>query len=546
MSDLQIFQQQDFSGGLNLRSDQFQLADNESPLMLNVEIDPRGGIFGRGGMERINTTAVPSAGWTPHKLFTFRAATGPKIMLTENNNVFYSTGGNFTKLQWNNAGTPTDVTTVSDHGACMTPWGNVMYFATGATGSNGGYKWTGTGYATQITATGQGPHPWQDSTNISQSVIPQAEHYLTHANKLFAAYVSEPPEKNLASPIVTYPNRLRWSREGVPENWDYEDYIDINGGGDGIHAIIVVQGQLLIFKPRAIYVLTGYNSSNFAVTELTSTLGVDDHHCVAASDSGCFFFVHGKGLYYYNGSSISDIFAPLKPIIDLGYISDSVAARKNITVSWVGQRLWLSLPYSKSYSPTNITVNFVYDPYLNAYTQFQTADGYGVMGGIDFIDSTNREYRLFIHPVQKFVLDVDKYGVATDNISGTTQGFNSYYRTKWYDAGSYMQRKMFRRPEIVIKESNNSQTIGVSVFHDFDEQEAQRTFNISQPQTGGLVWDSGLWGELWAAGAESSRISKGKNLGLAKTIQLQFTGPTGQEWGINSVGFKFKPRRVTG
>jgi len=50
MSDLQIFQQQDFSGGLNLRSDQFQLADNESPLMLNVEIDPRGGIFGRGGM----------------------------------------------------------------------------------------------------------------------------------------------------------------------------------------------------------------------------------------------------------------------------------------------------------------------------------------------------------------------------------------------------------------------------------------------------------------------------------------------------------------
>ena len=33
----------DFTGGLNLRADQFQLSKNESPDMLNVEIDPRGG-----------------------------------------------------------------------------------------------------------------------------------------------------------------------------------------------------------------------------------------------------------------------------------------------------------------------------------------------------------------------------------------------------------------------------------------------------------------------------------------------------------------------
>ena len=49
MAALQIFEQQDFTGGLNLRADQFQLADNESPRMLNVEIDPRGGVFARGG-----------------------------------------------------------------------------------------------------------------------------------------------------------------------------------------------------------------------------------------------------------------------------------------------------------------------------------------------------------------------------------------------------------------------------------------------------------------------------------------------------------------
>ena len=34
----------DFRGGLNLRADQFNIAENESPAMLNVEVDPRGGV----------------------------------------------------------------------------------------------------------------------------------------------------------------------------------------------------------------------------------------------------------------------------------------------------------------------------------------------------------------------------------------------------------------------------------------------------------------------------------------------------------------------
>ena len=38
-----------FSGGLNLRSDQFNLAQNESPDLLNVDVDPRGGVRLRKG-----------------------------------------------------------------------------------------------------------------------------------------------------------------------------------------------------------------------------------------------------------------------------------------------------------------------------------------------------------------------------------------------------------------------------------------------------------------------------------------------------------------
>ena len=58
MATLELLRVDDFTGGLNLRADQFQLAPNESPRMLNVEIDPRGGVFSRGGMRRITSQPI--------------------------------------------------------------------------------------------------------------------------------------------------------------------------------------------------------------------------------------------------------------------------------------------------------------------------------------------------------------------------------------------------------------------------------------------------------------------------------------------------------
>ena len=70
MAGLNIVELSDFTGGLNFRADQFQLSSFESPDMLNVEIDPRGGVFSRGGYRRLNTTAVAGT-WSPQKLYPF-------------------------------------------------------------------------------------------------------------------------------------------------------------------------------------------------------------------------------------------------------------------------------------------------------------------------------------------------------------------------------------------------------------------------------------------------------------------------------------------
>lgn len=547
---MNIFQQQDFTGGLNLRSDQFQLADNESPKMLNVEIDPRGGVFSRGGMLRINDTAVAGP-WTPEKLTAFSGdGTSPHIMLANNNRVFKSTGGDFgsTPLQYFNAttGTNVDVVSTSPHGACMVAWGDTLYIATGHGGSDGGYSWkTSAPLATQITASSYMPHDWQTVANPSEIKMPQCEHLAVHAGRMWAAYTKE---QVTAGVNTVFPNRVRYSITGTATNWTKEGYFDLLGGGNGITGMAVANGSLVVFKPSAIFIIYGNDPSNFGVIQLSDKLGCPSHHAMATSDNGIYFYSLGRGLHFTDGNSITDVFQNIRPVVDLGYTPTSDA--EGVSVSWVGGRVWLSLPYSETGTlPEVATVNFVFDPTLGSYTMFKTADGFGVIGGCEFLAADNRRVRLMIHPTQPYVLSVDNYDTAVDSISSESQPFSSYYRTKWFDGGSYMQKKMFRRPDVVLKEADSAQTVNVRVYHNFDEADAnwKREFNITQAGPTTSLWGSAIWDSaVWSSGVVSSVVKTGKNLGLAKTVQLQFNGPAGKAWGINSIGYKFNSRRVMG
>jgi hypothetical protein len=559
---INIFEQRDFSGGINLRSDQFQLADNESPQMMNLEIDPRGGLFSRGAMRRINpndgylrhaqgsTVYTFGSAWKPKKVMPFYGTT-PTIIFTTETNIFRSTGGNLTQIEVSD-GVPVASTTT--HGPCPVGWNKTLYIATGGTATSGNYFWNTTdNYATVITRAGQGGQPWQATAAAAGTVQPQAEHLVVHANKMFAASVSEPPAVNASTPIDYYPNRLRWSLEGIPTKWNFDHYIDIIGGGEGIRSIVSVQGQLLIFKPRAIYALVGYDTDTFNVVEISTTVGCEDHNYMAVSETGVYFWSNEHGFFYYDGSQLRDLTAPIRSLIDLNQVN--TGSEESISVGYIRKRVWISLPYSKTTSVSTPTVNFVFDPQLNCFIQFSTADNAGLMSGCDFMNSSGDPIYLAIHPTINAIMSVDIFGNAMDNITGTEEGYVSYYRTKWFDAGTYMQRKMFRRPDFVVKESTDEQTIIVGVYHDFDETSERRRFNLLQPEIFGFAWDEDFWnqaspafdyGSYWAANPESSRIVKGRNLGLCKAVQLLFEGPIGDEWGINSIGYKFTSKRVTG
>ena len=48
----------DFTGGLNLDSNAFHVEKNQTGDLLNVDLNPKGGVSTRWGFRRINDTAV--------------------------------------------------------------------------------------------------------------------------------------------------------------------------------------------------------------------------------------------------------------------------------------------------------------------------------------------------------------------------------------------------------------------------------------------------------------------------------------------------------
>lgn len=564
----------DFTGGINFRADQFQLAPNESPSMLNVEIDPRGGVFSRAGYQTKHTSPISFTGtWNPKGLYDFRGAS-PTIILTtgysspNNGRVYKSSGNNFTTID-SGSSTPLDV--LSPNGASFATWEQTLYIALGASATNM-YKWdTGSTYATSLSASGP---TWQPYAQPTGGYMPRSELCVAHANKVFVA--------NTYENGTAYPNRLRWSHENRPEDWYQDDYIDINAGGDGIRGIIVVDGQLLIFKQKAVYLLMGYDADSFQLVELSTNLGIDyPQQCVFGA-GGVFFFDYPNGLYFYSRNGITDIFERIRPIIINGEVNSN--RLYDITCSFVNNRLWLSMPYQNKnigLPPDYPSVNFIFDPSIGpngAYTMFQSAPslsddatpvaipGFGLVSGCEWRDGNDDAWYLMINPDDDFpyVYYVDNYDYTSDDVlEGATPSlsgkFKTTYRTSWFDDGRYVQLKSFLRPYFVMKEVESITYIKMNIYKNFNESTTSggtRIINLSPTVTGG-VYGTGNYGTATygvdTVGASIKR--KGiAPLGRGYAVQLEFIGPddstdplaTGRKWGLNSIAYKYKRRKIRG
>ena len=557
----------DFTGGVNYRADQFQLKKNETPGILNLEVDPRGGLFTRAGYQKKHSTAIVTANttWLPKSLFNYKAAGAPTIMLSTgyepvaptNGKVFQSSGSNFTAIN-TSAATPLQVK--SENGASFTQWQDTLYIARGVDGAIPYYYEEGDTYATALVASGPTWQPYQAPTG---GYMPRAELNITHANKLFVA--------NTYEDGTAYPNRVRWSHENRPEDWYQQDFIDIMAGGEGIRGLQVIDGQLLIFKSKAVYLLMGYDADSFQLVELSTTTGIDYPQQAAAGAGGVFFFDYPQGLFFYNRNGIQNLFDRLKPIIETNRINPSLL--NYITCSYINDRLWLSMPFDindTGSNPNYVNCNFVFDPTIGqqgAFTLFQSATinndtdatipGWGMVSGCEWRDSNDDAWHLMISadPAFPFVMYVDDYSEVNDDIAaGTNFGdFATQYITSWFYDDRYVQNKTFVRTLYVVKEVEQNTEIRVNVYHDFnsEDQIASDTLVLNPVSTGGL-YGVGLFGTaVYGTNQLRAGLAVGGRLKTAKAVQLEFVGPTaaltaqpGRVWGINSIAFKYKRRNI--
>lgn len=336
----------DFRGGLALRRSEFLLSENESPAMLNVELDPRLGFYARKGMERVNNSDIADRGaFAPRHAAAVQMAAGvQQAYVTGNDRVWASATG----TTWQDMGFAAGAT---PHLADFCAWGDYTYIVAGAGASTASQRMEGAyspGVNDPDALTQAETGTWNDDyttpDGIGSGAFPHAEVIETHKGYIFVANTEEDG--------VVYPNRIRWSHPLNPEDWATEDYLDLEGGGGEITALLSFGNMLLIFKDESVWALYGEDTFSFQFDQIDATHGTPHPGCVTRSNSEVYFYSpQEKGaIWKFDGSidfsrggiPFKELSEPLRPIFD----EISAADEEDVWVAWGGRKLYVSVPWN--------------------------------------------------------------------------------------------------------------------------------------------------------------------------------------------------------
>lgn len=506
-----------FTGGLTVRSDGMNLAPNEIPDCLNVDIEPRGGVTQRKGVEPLNPTAL---GGAVEAIWAYEAPGVQQVLVrTADDVVRYSTGGNFTSTGVSMTGQPPRAATFKNNNY----WQD---------GSSAPRRWNGT-TATSLTQTFN-----ENLAAPNQGDMPIARYIAAHSGRLWVAHTLES--------AVSHPNRVRWSHPNQPEDWRTDDYIDIDTGVDGDEIVAIVpQGEvLLVFKRHAVYVVAGYDDSTYQVYPLSRDVGAAGPSAVVGTEAGCFFYDVNGGVHVVRGNRIDHLFERLMNVILDGSVPDAYAS--GVALGYSKRKLYVSVPWEGS------TVNartFVLDLDLSKQGSWTAYDVAAVRWCL-WTPLGQDAQLLFADAAPARGLHVlNMSSPATfDNFGVSTAAIASHFETAWFDLRQPAMVKRWRRPAIVLSDETDA-TVHVEVYKDFDSYSSAGGFSLTTRTVAGnfLVWDSGNWDQaVWAgSGSHRDSVLDGAALGNAKAVRLRFTGPsTTAAWGLHSITFKFIPRKI--
>jgi len=544
----------DFRGGLNLRADQFNIAENESPALLNVEVDPRGGVRRRDAVVKVNATALDDeivSLMTHYEADTNQVLAATLDTAITKSQIYYvaDATGNFTgpiqvsgvNVFFNTAQPPQHVT-FNDNTYIVN--GALLHNDSGVTTSSA-LKWDGT--------TATAPLPDIDA---SAGHFPCARYTTAWAEFVWVAYTLESG--------TTHKNRVRFSAVNDAENWTAADYIDIDIGEDGDHitAIIPDADRLLVFKQNSIYAIYGFSRDSFEVRNIPRTAGCREGSQPVAATTGIFFWYAEEGVYIVNYDDVAWVFERIKPAMTYDVGQPALSLGTPPSMMWFDERLWVSVDYQSDDNLSGSTQNnrrnvFVWDPSLGptgSWTRHDinarsllayrpsgdTHHGIGVTSNITTVASFDR--------ISKLDQNYDY-----DDYVGSVNEINSFYHTGWFIGNRPTFPKRWGKTRTVVLSDNNCVVV-MYVYKDFDPSTA--LIGYSKTLTGlgtPALWDAATseWDDSeWQPEGTSDRYAfmRWPTIGTAQAISLRFSvtpaPSTRGKWGITSVISMYRTRRL--
>ncbi len=550
----------DFKGGLNLRADQFNIAENESPALLNVDVDPRGGVRRRDAVTKINSTALDDdiVNLISHYeegqnqvLAAVATATETKLLwnddVTGDFDGTVSYGG--TDVQFDTTQPPRGVTfngyTYIVNGKFLTSTGHTTYSVV---------RWSGADGSTALAT---------PDIDGSDGHFPNARYTTTWAEYIWVAYTLESG--------TTHKNRVRWSKVNDAENWTAADYIDIDIGEDGDHitAIIPDADRLLVFKENSIYAIYGFSSDSFEVRNITRTAGCRDGSQPVAATAGIFFWYAEEGVYLLSYDALAWAFERIKPAMTYDVGQPALTLGTAPSLMWFDERLWVSVDYQSDDNVSGSNQNnrrnvFVWDPSLTETGAWMRHDinarsllayrptgdthlGIAATSVITDVAEFNRISKLDQNA------DVDDYG------AGSADEIVSYYQTGWFIGNRPTFPKRWGKTRTVLLADNNlriymyiykdydlSGWVSPAYYKDITGMDSPATWDTDPSGSGDGVWDTSEW---QAAGTSDRYLfARWPTVGTAQAISLRFkVSPSVSlrgKWGVTSIIGMYRTRRL--
>lgn len=395
----------DFTGGLNYDANVVQLRGNESPDMMNVDLDPRGGFAMRKGVDTLHLQPLPTR---PFSIFTHQTTTGTKQVLIARGlgtpvsdcEIMSSTGGNFATVT-----TPAGHTNATPHRAVT--FKDLTYIQNGV---DEAMEYTGAALAELQDPTGAGAfaNDYAAPTSAGENDMPIGKCIAAHLGRIFVA--------NTLENGTAFANRVRFSHPNYPKAWRSQDYFDVDTGSDGdyITALLPFGAMLLVFKNKSMHVITGYDAGSFQQAKIAD-VGAPSQEAVLATNDTVYFFSWPAGVHAWNGrGQPAWLWQRIFPKVEDGSILAS--AQDEIALGWVNHRLWVSL--TEDGASNNNTV-YVYDPHIGFAERGRERGGWTKydleLGPFCTWQPPATEARhLAVHARANWVMELDNHAIDAD------------------------------------------------------------------------------------------------------------------------------------